>query len=583
MSRARLPGSLVLVLLFACPARAQLGEPARSGQPGEPARSGQQTPEPSPPVVLPPRVGVSAAPRALTLGDAIRLTLEQNNDVSIARLEVDAARQDVRAAQGLFDPHLVPALTYQKVATPSTSTIGGGVNGRVEQSLFGGTLLLEGRTPWAGGRYTADFTSSRTETSNVLSRLNPQFPSSLGASYVQPLARGRSIDAERRQILLARKAVDLTDAQLTQIVMDQLTLVEQAYWDLAFADRNLAVQTQALAQAQGQVSSNERQAREGTLAPIDVVEAQTQVANFQQTVASAQQALTEAENRLKTLMLSGRDADIWNQALVPGDLAHYVVPSVALSDAVQLALSRRPELTALAAERAQNDIDRLYFKDLAKPQINLAGAYTSSGLAGQALTTVSDPLSNTTNAAFFARLNELAVLAGLPLLDPPEATTNTVPPFLDGGYGSSLRNLFARRFPTVVVQLQMDLPLGNNTARANIARTEIADAQIQRRRQQLEQAIEAEVRNTLQAVQSSRDRLEAASSARRNALEQYESERRRFESGLGTVFLVLQRQTALVVAQARELRARADLNQAGSLFDRAVGGTLERHGVKLTQ
>ena len=260
-----------------------------------------------------------------------------------------------------------------------------------------------------------------------------------------------------------------------------------------------------------------------------------------------------------------------------------MVPSVALSEAVQLALSRRPELTALATERAQNDIDRLYYKDLAKPQINLAGAYTTSGLAGQALTTVSDPLSNTTNAAFFARLNELAVLAGLPLLDPPEATTNTVPPFLDGGYGSSLRNLFAHRFPTVVVQLQMDLPLANNTARANIARTEIADAQIERRRRQLEQAIEAEVRNTLQAVQSSQDRLEAASSARRNALEQYESERRRFESGLGTVFLVLQRQTALVVAQARELRARADLNQAGSLFDRAVGGTLERHGVKLTQ
>jgi len=533
-------------------------------------------------VVLPQRVGVMASPRPLTLGDAIRLTLEQNNDVSIARLEVDAARQDVRAAQGIFDPHLVPALTYQKVTTASTSTIGGGVNGRVEQSLFGGTLQLAGRTPWAGGRYTADFTSSRTETSNVLSRLNPQFPSSLGGSYVQPLLRGRTIDAERRQILLARKAVDLTDAQLTQIVMDQLTLVEQAYWDLAFADRNLAVQTQALAQAQGQVSSNERQAREGTLAPIDVVEAQTQVANFQQTVASAQQALTEAENRLKTLMLARRDADIWNQALLPENLAHYEVPPVALSEAVQLALARRPELTALAIERAQNDIDRLYFKDLAKPQINLAGAYTSSGLAGQALTTVSDPLSNTTNAAFFARLNELAVLGGLPLLDPPEATTNTVPPFLDGGYGSSLRNLFARRFPTVVVQLQMDLPLGNNTARANIARTEIFDAQIERRRRQLEQAIEAEVRNTLQAVQSSRDRLEAASSARRNALEQYESERRRFESGLGTVFLVLQRQTALVVAQARELRARADLNQAGSLFDRAVGGTLERHGVKLT-
>jgi outer membrane protein len=565
MSRAWLPGSILFILPLVCPAHAQ------------------QTAESPAAVVLPPRVGVTASPRTLTLGDAIRLTLEQNNDVSIARLEADVARQDVRAALGVFDPRLVPAFTYQRAVSPSTSTIGGGINGRLEQSQLAGTLQLAGRAPWAGGRFTADFTSSRTETSNVLSRLNPQFPSSLGASYVQPLVRGRNIDAERRQILLARRAADLTDAQLTQIVMDQLTLVEEAYWNLAFAARNLEVQTQALAQAQGQVSSNERQAREGTLAPIDVVEAQTQVSNFRQTVASAQQALTEAENRLKTLMLSSREADIWNQALVPGDLADRAVPSLTLPDAVQLALSRRPELTALATERAQNDIDRRYYKDLAKPQVNLAGTYTMSGLAGQALTTVTDPLSNTTNAAFFARLNELAALAGLRPLDPPSATTNTVPGFLDGAYGSSLRNLFARRFPTVVVQLQMDLPVVNSTARANIARTEITDAQIERRRRQLEQAIEAEVRNALQAVQSSQTRLEAAASARRNALEQYESERRRFESGLGTVFLVLQRQTALVTAQAQELRARADLNQAVSLFDRAVGGTLERHGVKLTQ
>ena len=125
------------------------------------------------------------------------------------------------------------------------------------------------------------------------------------------------------------------------------------------------------------------------------------------------------------------------------------------------------------------------------------------------------------------------------------------------------------------------VPIGNTAARANLARTRIEANQIARRREQMEQAIEAEVRNTLQAVRSSQQRLEAAASARRNALEQYESERRRFESGLSTVFLVLERQTTLVTAQAAELRARADLNQAIALLERAVGGTLERHGVKL--
>jgi outer membrane protein TolC len=164
----------------------------------------------------------------------------------------------------------------------------------------------------------------------------------------------------------------------------------------------------------------------------------------------------------------------------------------------------------------------------------------------------------------------------------PTPSGSAVPPFLVGSYGSSLDNLVSRRYPTAIVQLQMELPIGNNTARANLARTQIIANQIARQRQQLEQTIEAEVRNTLQAVQSTQQRLEAATSARRNASEQYESERRRFDSGLSTVFLVLERQTALVSAQARELRARADVNQAVALLERATGGTLDRHMVKVT-
>lgn len=537
-----------------------------------------------PEIVLPPRVGVEAGqPLHLTLAEAIRLTLEQNNDVIVARLELDAARQDIRAAEGIFDPRVLPAFSFQRTVSANTSAIGGAVNGRLEQDALLGGVGMEGRTPWAGGRFTADFSSSRLKTSNQFARLNPQFPSSFSASYLQPLFRGRTIDAERRQILLARRAADLTDRQLTQILMDQLTLVEQAYWDLVFAASNLDVQTTALSQAMSQVASNERQATQGTLAPIDVVEAQTQVANFRQSVASAQQALTEAENRLKSLMLASREASEWNRPVVPSEAADPPVQALPLEEAVKLALSRRPELAALETVRAQNEVDREFFTDLARPQFDLVGGYTLSGLAGTALQSSSTPLGGSnSDAAMLARLNELSTRAGLEALPtPPPSTGSSVPDFLIGSYGDSLSNLFSRRYPTAVVQLQMELPIGNSTARANLARTRIAGTQIARQRQQLEQAIEAEVRNTLQAVQSSQQRLDSAASARRNALEQYESERRRFDSGLSTVFLVLERQTSLVTAQARELRARADLNQAVALLERAVGGTLDRHGVKI--
>ena len=312
-----------------------------------------------------------------------------------------------------------------------------------------------------------------------------------------------------------------------------------------------------------------------------MVEAQTQVSRFEQTVASAQQSLTEAENRLKSLMLRDRTAPQWNRAITPADLTDRPTPAIGVDEAMKLALARRPELSASDASIARNDIDRQFFENQALPQVNLIGGYTLRGLAGASLPVTSDPLSGS-DAVFFARLNELA-RAGR-----PHAARSAAVDDVDGAglfrgraRGRRWRNLFDRRFQTALIQIQMELPLRNRTAQANVARAGIQRQQLERQRRQLEQIIEAEVRNTLQAVQSSERRLAAAASAQRNAREQYESERRRFDSGLSTVFLVLERQTTLVTAQASELRARADLNQAIALFHRAVGGTFEQHGINL--
>lgn len=518
---------LMLAALFVCTA---LDGSARSADDQEP------TP-------LPPRVGVQEdRARVISLDEVVRLAIAQNNDVAIARLQRDSAVEDVRAAEGFVDPHVLPSFIYERAVSPVTSAIGGALNGRVEQRETTGSAQLAGRTPWGGGSYTVDFTAARVETSNTLQRLNPQFPVSTGFSYVQPLARNLGIDEDRRQLLLSRRAVDLSDAQLARVLMDQLLLVEQAYWDLTFAVRNVEVQTTALAQARRQVESNERQVQQGTLAPIDVVEAQTQVSTFEQSVATARQELTEAENRLKTLMLTSRQSDLWNQPLVPGDVADRQPPSLPLEAAVALALTNRPELAEYEAQLAQNAIDRRFFANQALPQVDVVARYGLSGLAG----TIVDPV---------------------------------IPGFFAGGLGTSLGTL--RRFPTASVEVQVDLPLRNRTASANLAKAEIESNQLQRTRDQLEQQIEAEVRNGLQAVASAQARLRAASSAARNAQLQYESEQRRFESGLSTVFLVLQRQTALVTQQAQEMRARADLNQAIAVLNRALGMTLQQYGVTL--
>jgi HAE1 family hydrophobic/amphiphilic exporter-1 len=530
---------------------------------------------------LPPRIGVSGGPpQSLTLDAAVRLALEQNNDVAIARLETDASRQDIQAALGVFDPRFLPTFGYRHSVSPVANSIGGASSGKLDEKRGDATATLAGLSPWAGGSFAVDFTASKVQSSNTNLRLNPQFPSFFGASYTQPLVRGRRIDVNRYQVLISRKAADLTDQQLTLVLMDQLSLVEQAYWDLVFATGNLGVQLTALAQARSQVDSNERQVREGRLAPIDVVEAQTQVAIFAQTVATARQSLTAAENRLKSLMLSDRHQPLWSLALTPDAPNDRPLPALSLEDAVRLAMTRRPELSSVDVTLAQNALDQELFADQTKPRVDLTGQYTLSGLAGTSVTQPTNPLGRT-DPALLARLNDLSLRAGLADVELTQSTTTPLPPFLIGGLGDSLANVLNRRFPTALVQVSLDMPLGNRTAKANLAKSRIAETGLKRQRQQLEQAIEAEVRNALQAVQSADQRLAAASSQRHDAEEQYASERRRFDSGLSTVFLVLQRQQTLVTAQALELRARTDLNAAVAIFDRAVGATLEQHGVRI--
>jgi outer membrane protein len=530
----------------------------------------------------PPRIGVDTQPpETLTLDAVIRTALEHNQDVAIARLQLDASRQDVRAAEGAYDPHLSPTLFYQRATTPTVSSIGGSATGSLAQREASGDLQLSGLTPWLGSHFTIDFGASRLATNNQFARVNPQFPASLGFSFTQPLLRNASIDLERREILLARRAVDLTDAQLTQVTMDQLSMIEQAYWELAYAVGNVSVQLDALTQARAQVASNERQAQTGTLAAIDVVEAQTQVATFEQDLANAQLALTQAETRLKSLILSDQQSPMWDRALVPSVPADRTPPAMSVADAIRLALANRPELAGLAAQEAQNTIDQRFFRNQAKPRVDLVGTYTLAGLAGTLVTTGGSGGPNPSDAALLARLNDLSVRAGLDPLPIAPSTGSGLPDFLQGSLGSSLANVLQQRFPTVLVQLQLDVPLGNRTAQANSARAVIDGRAIAARRTQLEQSIEAEVRNALQQVRSAGQRVQSAGSAQRSAREQYESERRRFDAGLSTVFLVLQRQTTLVAAQGQELRARADLNQAIAVFDRATGATLTQHNVAI--
>jgi HAE1 family hydrophobic/amphiphilic exporter-1 len=392
-----------------------------------------------------------------------------------------------------------------------------------------------------------DFTSSRLNTSNRNATLNPQFPTSLTATYTQPLFRNFFFDNNRRQIEIAKKNLSLNDAQFRQKAIDVISQVEQAYWSLVFALRNLQVQIDAVKQARAQLESNQRLVAKGVLAPIDVVAATAQITTFEQNVYTAQQDVTTAENTLKTLMLPDRKSDVWGRPITPVSPVTLDPPRVGVDIAVAEALKNRPEITQLQANADINKIDQRYYRDQTKPQINLVGTYTSSGLAGS-------PNPNSSGAA-------------------------NVPDNLKGGYVQSLRNLIGQNYPTYNVGVQISLPLRNTVAKANLGRSLAEGSRIQNQREQTEQTIEAEVRNAVQALKSAEARLNAAAASRVAAEQLYASEERQFRAGTTTLYLVLQRQTDLLAARGRELQAQTDLNKAISEFQHSTGNTLSANNV----
>jgi HAE1 family hydrophobic/amphiphilic exporter-1 len=523
------------------------------------------------------RVGVDMnRQRPLSLRDALSLALEHNKDIEVARENVRIAEFELLGAKGVYDPRLNTAAFYERVKSPISSFLSGGQDGSTTQSNFAGSLRFEGQSPFLGGNYRFDFSSERLTTNNQFTALSPQYPADATISYTQPLWRGLRFDNNRRQIEIARKNLSLTDAQFRQRAIDTITNVQRAYWDLVFALRSLQVQRDAVDVARTQLNHNKRLVEQGQLAPIDVVASEAQISTYEQNVFSALEEVSRTENNLKNLIAENQNAPIWSESVVPVDPIDLAVPEVSLPEALKTAMENRPELQQSNLQREINQIDRKYFKDQTKPAVDLVGTYGVTGLAGSLSSAGLNPLFSS-NVVVRQRVDELSVLAGLEPL--PIVPPQTFSPDLLGGFGQSVQNLLANRYNNFKVGVQINLPLRNRTAEANLGRSLVEAERIGTQREQLEQTIQVDVRNALQAMRSSEARLRAAVAAREANEQQFASEQRKLDAGQSTVFLVLERQTSLTEARALEIKAQTDLNKAIADLQRATGNALRVNSI----
>ena len=508
------------------------------------------------------RVGVDMTrQKSLTLRETIELALSNNRDIEVSRKTARMAEFDLQSTRGFFQPRLSGQTYYDHTTTPNVSIFSN--NQKASQGTLLGNAALQAFAPQYGTIFTGAFNNTRVTTDNPISILSPQYNSTLSFAVTQPLFRGRKIDAARRTIEIFKKNLSLTDTQFRQRSIEIVAGAEKAYWDLAFALRNLQVQRDSVRDAKSQLEHSRRLAEEGQLAPIDVVASETQVANFEQAVYDALNVVNLTENALKNLISANRSDVIWSEALTPVDPVELDTPRTTLTEAMDAALSNRPELELNRAQRDINAIDQRLYRDQQKPQIDFIASYSSSGVGGTQNPDFSPsfPTPCTTAPTSPACAQQQANLALLT--------------------GNPLSGIFANRYPTFRFGVQFNLPLfGDKTAGALLGKSKVEAERIDTQREQIEQGVQVEVRNALQAIRTNEARLRAAAVARDNSAKQYDSEQRKLDAGQSDIYKVLERQTALAVARSNELRARTELNKAIAELERATGNSLKAKNIE---
>jgi HAE1 family hydrophobic/amphiphilic exporter-1 len=546
---------------------------------------------PLPPIPNMNRLGVGSESVTLSLNDAIKRALENNNDIEVARDDVRFAETQLRALEGIFDPIFSIKPQYDKRISPQQSSLGGGSQtGTTSTTTYSWNPAVTKQFGRGGGNYFLVFNNQHTNTSNSFSLLNPFYSSNLSLSFTQPLWRNRSIDNNRRQIRIQRKRLDQSDADFRQRTIDVITRVQQAYWDLVFALRDQQNQLQNLNLSRESLRNIEAMIAAGARAPLERAEVQTEVANRETSLLTAVQNVAISENNLKILIFKDPNSPEWSAQLTPTEAPKFDTTPVNLPDALKAARENRPELRRLRLQGDINDIDIQFFRNQTKPQVDLTGAVALTGLAGKDVSGALPPGAQVpligtnfqTNASAFL-LNQIQAIQaaeGLPVAVSPlidaQGGPNTT---LIGGYGQTLRNLIGGETRNVTVGVTISFPFKNKTSEANLAGARIQKEQLAASTRSQEQIIEADVRNSAQAVESSRQRVLSAREARVNAQLQLEGEQRLYQVGRSTTFLLFQRENALANARASELRAETDYNKAIADLQRATSTTLRANNV----
>jgi outer membrane protein len=479
--------------------------------------------------------------RELRLADVVQLALEKNLDISVERLNPEAVDLQIAGLRNTYLPTVSSTVAQRDNYQLPRDQLQGGQRVSVATTTFNGGLTQN--LPWYGGSFNVTFNNNRQDSSSSFITFNPQFVSLLTASYTQPLLRGLLIDQTRQQITITQINREIAEETLRATIVQTLANVRNAYWDLVFARSAVDVAQRALQLADKLVEDNRARVEVGTLAPLDIVQAEAEAANRRQTLAVAEATLQTAELALKRYIVSGTEDPLWRQELRPIDLPSMEPAPMDIEGAVRRALERRTDLVNARKNLQSSDVSLRFFRNQTLPDVDLVASYGAQGIGGTQIFR--------------------SGLGGDILRTNP------------GGYTDALRLLRNLAYPSWNVQVNVSYNLFGSPADAQFARARVQRNQAQARLRAMELQVATEVTNAALSVQSNLRRVEAAIAARELAERRLEAEQSKFEVGMTTNFFVVQAQRDLRDAQNSELRALADYRKSLVTFERvqeAPGG-----------
>ena len=499
----------------------------------------------------------------VSLMDLTKLALQYNLDIAIQDTNEELKRQAIFQQQGNYDPQLSASLGYNSRKNANTTQYDFSAESfnKSDTAQWNFTFNQPVKT---GGTFQAQWNTNRRESNSNSAIFNPSYGSSFTLQFTQPLWRNFKIDSNRANIKLANLDLDTSDSQFRQKVTNTIANIQSNYWDLVSAIENYDIRRNSVRLAQINLRDNRKKVEVGTLAPIEVTDAEATVASREVDLIGAEETILRAENTLRSLISSNRNAEIWRQVIVPIERPDFEEYKVDVTTAIDTALKNRPELEQAEISLRQMDIQKRLVENNRKWQFDLTAQFGSSGTAG--------PQGCQKNN-----------YTGECLTDENGNEILLTPPALVGGLGTSYKTMFTEGFTNWQVQFQVTIPLRNRSLDAQLAQQNIQRQQELMNIRKTEQSIQVEIRNALQTLETNRKQVETAGIARKLAEERLDGENKRFDAGLSQNYLVLQRQNELSSAQYSELQALIRYKQAIITLQEAMYTLLEANEFEIAK